>query len=348
MHLSIHYSAAWRCVTVTLRSAMMCHVNPKSSLPACCHVSSCSCWSNSCRHYITMNLVTNVSHVRKWPGGLVPAHSDFEGNEKADILAKNGCLKGDFTNLELPVPQATWKSCIHLQARKEAEERWEASPASHFKTMWREKFQAEVGSLNRGELRIATQLLIGHAGVNYHLHKYKPHIISKTCPFCQCGDETVSHYLGSCPRWARLRAQYLNTYYDSSSTIMDNTNLKNIINFAKASRRLDTDFESPDRLQDLQPHLWSPPPHLTVMVLVGSRTFNRTPGRARGLAPHLTYTPVQPLRKKEECILITRSAQQGFMWRVGSHDEWVHMTWCVVPAPDRNSLRVNRIQKFQV
>jgi len=186
----------------------------------------------------------------------VPAHSDFEGNEKADILAKNGCLKeGDFTNLELPVPQAIWKSCIHLQARKEAEERWEASPTSHFKTMWREKFQAEVGSLNRGELRIATQLLTGHAGVNYHLHKYKPHIISKTCPFCQCGDETVSHYLGSCPRWARLRAQYLNTYYDSSSTIMDNSNLKNIINFAKASRRLDTDFESPDRLQDLQPHL---------------------------------------------------------------------------------------------
>jgi ribonuclease HI len=186
----------------------------------------------------------------------VPAHSDFEGNEKADVLAKQGCLKeGDFTNLELPIPQAVWKSNIHLRARKEADDRWESSPTSHFKSMWRDKFQHDTGNLNRGELRIATQLLTGHAGLNYHLHKYKPNIISKTCPFCQDEDETVNHYLGACPRWSSLRAQYLNTYYDSSSNIMDNSNLKNIIHFAKASRRLDIDFVSPDRLPDPQPDL---------------------------------------------------------------------------------------------
>ena len=92
-------------------------------------------------------------------------------------------------------------------------------PLPTFKIMWRDKFQAETSSLNHGKLRVATQLT-GHAGVDYHLHKHKPHIITKACPFCQCGDETVSPYLVSGPRWARLRAPYLNTHYDSLSTII--------------------------------------------------------------------------------------------------------------------------------
>ncbi|MEC9321196.1 MAG: hypothetical protein VX869_03345 [Chloroflexota bacterium] len=111
--------------------------------------------------------------------------------------------------------------------------------------MWRDKFSGETGRLNRGDLRIATQILTGHASINYHLHKYKPDIINKTCPFCQEEDETINHFIGKCPQWAALRGQFFNTFYASTSEILDMVNLNKIIQYAKATRRLDPDFEPP-------------------------------------------------------------------------------------------------------
>ena len=43
-----------------------------------------------------------------------------------------------------------------------------------------------------------------------------------------------------------LRGQFFNTFYESSSGIVDITNLKKIVHFAKATRRLDPGFEPPD------------------------------------------------------------------------------------------------------
>ena len=44
-----------------------------------------------------------------------------------------------------------------------------------------------------------------------------------------------------------LRGQFFNTFYaESSSGTVDATNLKKIVHFAKATRRLDPGFEPPD------------------------------------------------------------------------------------------------------
>ena len=49
-----------------------------------------------------------------------------------------------------------------------------------------------------------TQMITGHAVLNYHLHNMKIED-SATCEHCLEGDETVEHYICDCPAfsWAR-------------------------------------------------------------------------------------------------------------------------------------------------
>ena len=175
----------------------------------------------------------------------IPAHSDYEGNERADTLAKNGSRNEHALSLNPPIPQATWKTHTHQLAIKQAEERWASSATTHFKRTWRDKYTRELVKLSRPGLRIATQLLSGHAAVNYHLHKYKPYSTSKTCPFCEEEDETINHFIGKCPKWFTQRGLYFNTFYASLSEIQDTSSLTKIVNFANATGRLDPNFEMP-------------------------------------------------------------------------------------------------------
>jgi ribonuclease HI len=176
----------------------------------------------------------------------IPAHSDYEGNEHADTLAKKGSSNSEAVALELPIPQAIWKSNARQLALQQANERWNTSDQTQFKNTWRDSYVKELAKLNRSDLRIATQILTGHASINYHLHKYKPHTISKTCPFCKEEDETINHFIGKCPKWFKLRGRYFNTFYASLSEIQDTFNLTNIVNFVNATGRLDPGFVIPE------------------------------------------------------------------------------------------------------
>jgi ribonuclease HI len=176
----------------------------------------------------------------------IPAHSDYEGNERADTLAKKGSSNDDSITIKLPTPQAVWKTLTREMSLQQANERWEKSSTSHFKAKWKEHYRKDLGKLSRSGLRIATQILTGHASINYHLNKYKPHLISKTCPFCKEEDETINHFIGKCPKWFEQRGRFFNTFYASVSEIQDTATLTSIVNFAKATGRLDPNFEPPE------------------------------------------------------------------------------------------------------
>ena len=78
--------------------------------------------------------------------------------------------------------------------------KWSKVPPSHFSAVWRDKFSNHLNNLSRGNLRKATQFLTGHAALNYHLNKYKPHLISKNCPHCFADVENIGHYVGQRPK----------------------------------------------------------------------------------------------------------------------------------------------------
>ena len=168
----------------------------------------------------------------------VPAHQGYEGNEKADALAKKGSKNIDSNSISLPIPKVIGHSALRKRTMKKMGRSWNQLPSSHMKIMWRDKFMKEIPKLNRGNLRRATQFLTGHAALNYHLNKFKPDKISPTCPHCLAEDETVGHFIGRCPKWSAQRSALFDSFYLSASDIVDGYTLTEILHFINDTRRL--------------------------------------------------------------------------------------------------------------
>jgi len=60
---------------------------------------------------------------------------------------------------------------------------------------------------------------------------------SSGCPNCGCSEETVAHFIGQCPFFARLRGEYFATYYSSVNDIFDHIPISKIIAYAVNSKR---------------------------------------------------------------------------------------------------------------
>ena len=187
-----------------------------------------------------LNLLNSLGKTNKVTLSWIPAHSGFEGNELADTIAKAGSANenNSATSVLLPIP----RSISYAALRRKTREDWKISrkvdPPKMFNMMWRDKFAKELSSMSRRDLRVATQLLTGHAALNYHLRKLNP-AVNTTCPLCECEDETVSHFLGKCPALGRTRAEYFDTYYCTGTDIFDKHKLSRIVSYAHQTSRLD-------------------------------------------------------------------------------------------------------------
>ena len=138
----------------------------------------------------------------------IPGHSGQPGNEIADHLAKRGADLEDMgSEPRLPV-----SGCI----TKELVERWKDT--EHTK-MWEERtdcrqtklvlpyaeheWKKRVLGLQRNELKVATQLVTGHANLKRHRHVMGLED-DELCQFC--GESQASiHILTECPKFYELR-----------------------------------------------------------------------------------------------------------------------------------------------
>ena len=84
--------------------------------------------------------------------------------------------------------------------------------------------------------RTALQLITGHIGLNKHL--YNMNITNTTkCPACDYETETVTHFIGQCPAYSQIRADYFHTYYSNTDEIFDKQSLTRIVGFALKTKR---------------------------------------------------------------------------------------------------------------
>ena len=90
---------------------------------------------------------------------------------------------------------------------------------------------------NRKELRIATQLITGNIGLNYHLHKINRSETS-LCETCELEEETVEHFIGRCPAYHMMRQKYLDTFSDTMENIFANNSLYKILQYTLHTGRL--------------------------------------------------------------------------------------------------------------
>ncbi len=142
----------------------------------------------------------------------VPGHSNVEGNERADALAKRGTLPIP-TGPEpiIPIPA---KSCSHLVENwfdKKWEEQWnslEDCRQSRGHILRTPKEYAPITTLSRLQIRHLVTLYTGHGNLGHHLHKMQLKENS-SCANCGHPDEDSDHFLLRCPKYKESREDIL-------------------------------------------------------------------------------------------------------------------------------------------
>jgi len=107
------------------------------------------------------------------------------------------------------------------------------------------KFRKLAIQLPQRHASLLIQMRTGHIPLNSHLHKICK-ADSSTSSTCRRGNETVHHYLISCPAYTRQRhalEQRLGRYTRSVPTLLSKPNaFPALFNYVNATRRLSDTF----------------------------------------------------------------------------------------------------------
>ena len=153
------------------------------------------------------NFVKSVTLV--W----IPAHKGHVGNERADVLAKEGSqLPCDSNTAKVHTPHATIKAEIKENIKAEWEKEWrELTIANHSRSFYAKpsaKKAKYVYKLARLELGRFIRIITGHNNLNFFQEKLGlTH--RATCRLCESGQETITHFTTECPRLQTWRTDIL-------------------------------------------------------------------------------------------------------------------------------------------
>ena len=143
----------------------------------------------------------------------IPAHRGYEGNERADVLAKTGSKESGTTNsLEIGIPTATLKSQVRECVYEEWRGEWTGKKfANHTKSFYacpnrgKAKFVYKLARLELGRL---VRIITGHNNLNFFQNKLGL-ARDPSCRHCGEGNETVTHFLEKCPVFRQARVDIL-------------------------------------------------------------------------------------------------------------------------------------------
>ena len=93
--------------------------------------------------------------------------------------------------------------------------------------------------MGKRDLRVATQILTGHADLNYHLRKLNRDI-APTCSLCQEENETVEHVLARCPMLWKLRVELFDSHVTTITDILERYDISRLVKFMIKSGTLKT------------------------------------------------------------------------------------------------------------
>ena len=137
----------------------------------------------------------------------IPGHSGVNGNERADLLAKEGASK---EQQNVPVDQSTVRKILQNNSKEEWNNRWARGTTgrSVFQEMSKPNKYDHINQLNRPEQCIIFRLRTGHGIFNAHLNRINP-MHEPLCRNCPHPYETASHILFECPGLVKERKELL-------------------------------------------------------------------------------------------------------------------------------------------
>ena len=143
----------------------------------------------------------------------IKAHTGYEGNERADALAKS-CVAFRITSNKLLPSPAIFKKLLWDYTYQLWHCEWQAQPhcrmSKNFLPKPSKAKSKLILNLSRGQMRRLIELITGHSNLNYVQHKIDPVNISPLCRFCEEEDETFAHLLNECPCFLTYRRDILN------------------------------------------------------------------------------------------------------------------------------------------
>lgn len=127
----------------------------------------------------------------------VAAHKGHEGNELADVLAKDGALRLPTPTDYLPATIADARNTVRSCLSRLWEQEWRACTKGKATKLFLPSTQLPSALFSSSITRELAQVLTGHCYLAGHLHRLR----LTTTTSCQCGEEyeSVQHVLLSCP-----------------------------------------------------------------------------------------------------------------------------------------------------
>ncbi|XP_053960810.1 uncharacterized protein LOC128865000 [Anastrepha ludens] len=169
----------------------------------------------------------------------IPGHSGFEGNCKADELARAGAAQSNVSNLPtIHIPLSTCKLLIDREFHSIADRRWRVETTCvttrQIGPSYNLKQTKTLISLSKHELRHIISLITGHCLLGTHARRLGvPQ--NDLCRYCEDEDEEVSsrHLLCSCPGLARSRLALLGSPTIDNLSVLSNLKIESLIKFSK-------------------------------------------------------------------------------------------------------------------
>jgi ribonuclease HI len=143
----------------------------------------------------------------------VPGHSNIEGNEAADELARLGAETAPIgPEPYCGLPKCAPRNELRSRAQNQSITIWQKAPGQHHAKEllkgYSPKFTSDLLKLSRNQVRVITRALTGHCRLNKHLTRMGLSE-SPSCRFCSVEDETPIHILCKCDALHHRRSRSL-------------------------------------------------------------------------------------------------------------------------------------------
>ena len=140
----------------------------------------------------------------------IKAHVGYEGNELADLAAKQGALEPEMSiKIETPISKTEISNKLNDLIKNKWMLRWKTSTDYRHSKKFLDKpnpiLAKKILQLPRLKMKRLVEIVTGHNNLSYFQFKVDPDV-NPLCRFCEEENETFHHFITSCPRLRQFRA----------------------------------------------------------------------------------------------------------------------------------------------